>query len=288
MRAAGYALWIMAPGFVGFAAGFVLWGASGSLESGAFQSLLYTGLDGCDARERYAQVLGRTEALARMAEVVATLAAAPLLVLGGTDLVCWVSVAVCLVGAAVAVGFPGAEVSPSAGGAGLSDEETEALRYLDLLRRGIREAWSHPRVRRLVILLAVVYGLTAVDEYVPLLVRAASVPTAWIPVALAGLPLAAAVGNALSGVASRARPAMVGVPLVVVTGVLLVSAAAGSAALLPVLGCWWLLVNLASVLADARLQETVSGPARATVTSVAALGSELGAIAVFLAVAALS
>ena len=290
LRAAGYALWIVAPGFAGFAAGFVLWGASGSLESGSFQSLLYSGLDRYGAAETYTQVLGRTEALARVAEVGATLAAAPLLVLGGTTLVGWVSVGVCLIGSAVAVGFPGPEIAAAApgGGAPIGEKGEDEPRYVELLRSGVREAWGHPRVRRLVIVLAVVYGCTAVDEYVPLLARAASVPKAWIPVVLASLPLAAAAGNALSGAASRARPAAVGLPLVAATAVLAVTAAAGSPALLPVLGCWWLLVNLASVLADTRLQDAVSGPARATVTSVAALGSELAAIAMFLVVAALS
>lgn len=205
LRAAGYALWIMAPGFAGFAAGFVLWGASGSLESGSFQSLLYSGLDRYGAAETYTQVLGRTEALARVAEVGATLAAAPLLVLGGTTLVGWVSVGVCLIGSAVAVGFPGPEIAASApGGAPIGEKGEDEPRYVELLRSGVREAWGHPRVRRLVIVLAVVYGCTAVDEYVPLLARAASVPKAWIPVVLASLPLAAAAGNALSGAASRA------------------------------------------------------------------------------------
>ncbi|CAN5786654.1 hypothetical protein BH20ACT1_BH20ACT1_10040 [soil metagenome] len=48
------------------------------------------------------------------------------------------------------------------------------------------------------------------------------------------------------------------------------------------------MVNLATVLVDAHLQDAVTGPSRATVTSVAGLGSELAAIAMFLAVAVLS
>jgi len=288
LRAVGYTLWIVAPGFLGFAAGFVLWGAAGSLESGSFQSLLYSGLERHGAGDRYVRVLGRTEALARVAEVGATLAAAPLLVLGGTDLVGWVSVGVSLIGSAVAAGFSGTDVEQPSDCAPLEQVGQTGPGYLELLASGIREAWGRRPVRRLVMLLAVVYGLTAVDEYVPLLARAASVPRAWIPVVLATLPLAAAAGNALAGTASRARPAAVAVPLVVVTGVLFAAAAVGSRALLPVLGCWWLLINLATVLTDARLQDAVSGPARATVTSVAALGSELAAIAMFLAVAALS
>lgn len=299
IRAAGYSLWIAVPDFSGFAVGFVLWGAAGSLESGSFQSLLYSGLDRHGAGDRYAQVLGRSEAVGRVVEVVATLAAAPLIVIGGTALVGWVSVGICLAGSAVAAGFPQPAASrpfasrpagddgAEAGEAGEARGSAEAG-YLELLRSGVREAWTHPVVRRLVVVLAIIDGLTAVDEYVPLMARAASVPRAWIPVVLAALPLAAAAGNALAGVAGKAGPAVVGVPLVVGTGVLAATALAGSPALLPVLGAWWLLVNLATVLADAQLQDAVTGPARATVTSVAALGTELTAISMFLAVAALS
>ena len=40
LQAAGYAVWLLMPGFAGYAAGFVLWGIGGSLVSGAFEALL--------------------------------------------------------------------------------------------------------------------------------------------------------------------------------------------------------------------------------------------------------
>jgi len=284
LRAAGYSLWILAPGFTGFAIGFVLWGASGALESGSFQSLLYSGLDRHGAAERYPGALGRARAVAGAVEVVATLAAAPLLVMGGTALVGWVSVGVSVAGSLVAAGFPRTDRR----GPPRPEEEEEKVGYLDLLRGGIREVWKERPVRRLVLVSAVVTGLTAVDEYVPLLARAVSVPEPWIPVVLAGLALAASAGSALAGVASQARPAIIGVALVVVTGALVAMAVTGHPALLAVLFGWYVTVNLAIVAVDARLQAAVSGPARATVTSVAALGSELAAISVVASVAILA
>lgn len=282
VRALGYALWIVTPTFAGFATGFVLWGVAGSLESGAFQALLYSGLDRHGAAERYPGVLGRSVAAAGVVEVGATLAAAPLLVGGGVALIGWVSVAVCLAGSAVAAGFP--RIAP--GQPENTDEEQAG--YLEVLRSGVGEAWHHAPVRRLVIVLAAVTGVTAVDEYVPLLARAAAVPDPWIPVVLAGLPLAAAAGSALAGAASRRRAPVVVVPLAVASGLVVLTAATGSPALLAVLGVWYGAVNLATVLADARLQAAVTGPARATVTSVAGLGGELAAITMFVGVAALS
>ena len=282
VRALGYALWILTPTFAGFAAGFALWGVAGSLESGAFQALLYSGLHRHGAADRYPSVLGRSVAVAGVVEVGATLAAAPLLLVGGTALVGWVSIAVCLAGSAVAAGFPRAAHE------GPGDRNEDQAGYLELLRSGVREAWHQAPVRRLVIVLAVVTGVTAVDEYVPLLARAADVPDPWIPVVLAGLPLAAAAGNALAGAAARRRASVVGVPLAAATGLVAVTAAVGSPALLPAIGVWYMAVNLATVLADARLQAAATGPARATVTSVAGLGSELAAIGMFVGVAVLS
>jgi predicted MFS family arabinose efflux permease len=281
-RAMGYAAWMLAPGFDGFAAGFVLWSLSGALESGSFQAMLYTSLAAQGAADGYARLLGRSQALARIAEVAATLAAAPLLVLGGYALVGWVSVAVSLAGSVVAAGFPRADRT------GPDTPAGEEVRYSALLRAGLLEVARTPRLRRLVGLTALVVGLTAVDEYVPLLVRAASVPARWIPVVLAGLPLAAAAGNALAGAASRARVAFVAAPLLAATAALAAAAVAGSPLLLPVLGAWWLLVSLATVLLDARLQDAVRGPARATVASVAALATEVVPIALFVTVAALA
>lgn len=292
VRAAGYSLWVLTPGFAGFAAGFVLWGAGGALESGSFQSLLYAGLAAEDEAGAYAAVLGRCRAATSVAEVVATLAAAPLLLVGGFPTVAWVSVVVCGAGSAVAAGFPRAGASRPRGagdwGGGDLGVGDGGGGYADLLRAGVAEAWRRPPVRRLVLVVAAVTGVTSLDEYVPLLARAAAVPDPWIPVVLAGLPLAAAGGELLAGVAAHRHPAAVGVPLLGASVVLGITAAASHPLLLPALGAWYLIVSLAVVVADSRLQHAVTGPARATVTSVANLLSELGAIAMFVAVALLS
>jgi len=281
LRALAFAVWMVLPRFSGFAGGFVLWGASSALESGAFQSMLYQGLESHGASDRYAAVLGRSAALAGIAEVVATLAAAPLLVIGGWSLVGWASVGMSLCASAVATGFPHAERAALA-----PDDEAES--YVDLLREGVREAMGRRVVRRLVLVVAVVSGMTAVDEYVPLLARGAAIPRPWVPVVMAALPLAAAAGSALAGVVPRVRPSILAALVVGATVGVAVTAAAGSPALLGALGCWWVLVHLTTVLADGRLQDAVRGPARATVGSVAGLSTELVAIAVFLAGAALA
>ena len=54
----GLSLWIAVPSYAAFAAGFVLWGASGALMSGTFQALLYDELAANNAASHYARLMG--------------------------------------------------------------------------------------------------------------------------------------------------------------------------------------------------------------------------------------
>ncbi|MBO0840720.1 MAG: MFS transporter, partial [Sciscionella sp.] len=99
LKAAGYALWIAAPGFAAFAGGFVLWGLAGSCASGAFEALLYDGLVAIGDAEAYPRLRGRATAARLLAALPTTAAATVLFAAGGYRLAGWVSV-----GCAVAAG----------------------------------------------------------------------------------------------------------------------------------------------------------------------------------------
>src|SRR3989337_2464373 len=60
----GFAPWIVVPSYAGFAAGFVLWGASSALVSGTFEAFVYDELAARDAADRYAWLLGLAKASA--------------------------------------------------------------------------------------------------------------------------------------------------------------------------------------------------------------------------------
>jgi len=63
IRACGFASWVLWPTFPGFALGFALWGLSGALSSGTWEALVYDELSRLGAADRYARILGRSEAL---------------------------------------------------------------------------------------------------------------------------------------------------------------------------------------------------------------------------------
>ena len=82
------------PTFIGFAAGFVVWGLGGALVSGAQEALLYDGLAAVGAEAHYARVNGWVQAAMWLSELPTAGAATLLYALGGYELVGWVSVGV--------------------------------------------------------------------------------------------------------------------------------------------------------------------------------------------------
>jgi MFS family permease len=275
LQAAGYVLWIIMPGYAGFAAGFVLWGLGGSFGSGALEALLYDGLASWGAESHYPRLYGRITAVGLLSQVPAAAAATVLFASGGYVLVGWASVACCLAAAAVASRLPEAVPVP-----GPEDEEVPAD-YLSVLRAGLAEAARHPAVRGAVVAVAAVGALDGVEEYFTLLAHDWGVAATSVPLALVGIPLVGAAGAALGGTAGRLRPASL--------GLLLGTAAAvfGAACLLHrpfgLVGVAFAygLYHVVLVAAEAHLQDRIDGPARATVTSVASLGTDLAAVVLY-------
>jgi MFS family permease len=278
-QAAGYALWMAAPGFAAFAGGFVLWGIGGVLTSGALEALLYDGMVAAGAGERYGRLMGWVRALGLLAQIPAAAIAALLFALGGFGLVGWVSVAGCLGAAALALRFQ--EPPRSTVDSADSDETEES--YLATLRTGISEAVRRPAVRTAVVAVMLLTAIDAFEEYFALMAQDWGVPVVAIPAAVVGLPLAGAIGAALGGRGNRLRT---GVLAVLLGGGAVLLGAAGVAAQpggLVAVAAFYAVYRMVLVIADVRLQETIDGPARATVTSVAALGTDLACMLVYLA-----
>ncbi len=292
VHAAGFASWVLWPTYAGFALGFVLWGVAGSIMSGTFESLLYDELDAHGQTARYARIVGWAHAAAMAANLLASVSAAPLLALGGYAAVGWVSVAVCVVELALAATLPVTTQHPSQrhhGVVGAAEAvhdaavETErvAVRYVAMLRAGVREASHTVVVRRMVLIYAVVIGASAYDEYFPLVADDHGAALETIPWLIGLVVTGQVVGTALAGrTAGMSGAAMSRVLLlaaVLISAGALASPYVGFAAIAVGYG----LLNNAMVVSEARLQDVITGPARATVTSIAGLATEVVALAVF-------
>ncbi|WUI35481.1 MFS transporter [Nocardia sp. NBC_00416] len=326
LMAAGFVLWTLAPSFAGFALGFVLWGVAGSLRSGTFEALLYDELTARGESRAYARVIGYTRSGSETSAVLAILAATPLYLWGGYELVGWVSVGCAALHTGLAWSLPAAPKSVSAAdvaefeesdgdattpavitpsprpsSAGPADAEGPAARdegslrrYVHMLRTGVTEAVQVRVVRHGVVLGALLYGITAFDEYFGLVAGEAGVATSVVPVLVGVTVLGSLLGSLLAGrterIPARMLAAAVGMAGVLFgagaliaglavrwPGGLYVCTALGFASIAAAYG----IVYNASIVAEARLQDAISGPARATVMSVSGLLEELVSLAVF-------
>ena len=272
LTAAGYASWTFWPAYAGFAVGFVLWGLGGALCSGSLEALLYDELgDG----ESYARVAGRGGAVAILAMLAATVLASPAFAVGGYLLVGVASVVVRGAGGVIALGLP--ETRAARG-----DQEDE-LGYLATLRSGLAEVRGSRRVGWAVAIAALVPGFTALDEYLPLLSRAAGAPTAVVPLILALPALAMAVGSSLAGRWPAVSPPRLAGALATAALLLAGGALSGRLAGMVPIALAFGVLEFAIIVTQTRLQESIGSAARATVLSVAGFASEVFAVGLYAA-----
>lgn len=277
---AAFTMWLVWPTYWGFATGFVLWGISESLKSGTFEALVYDELAARGGEHRYAAVMGYANAGEMVCVFVAILSAAPLFELGGYALVGWVSVAITVADTLLVLTLPAAPKSMDA------DEvdgpgDTLVARYLASLRAGTSEVRTDAVVRRAVVLAAALLACLAFDEYFGLLAREGGATTEFVPVLLALTVVGQVIGAAAAGRTARMSGRVMGA--VVVTGSLALAAGAlvGGVAGFAAIGAGYGALHNTAIVAEARLQDAMSGRARATVSSVVGLTSEVLSVAVF-------
>ncbi|MFB8276460.1 MFS transporter [Nocardia colli] len=167
-------------------------------------------------------------------------------------------------------------------------------RYLAMLKTGVGEAIRVRAVRNGVLLGALLFGITAFDEYFALLAESVGVPTAVVPL-LVGLTVLGSLGGSVlagrtEGMSGRTMAIAVGLGGVLFLGGALIAGLAEHrpSAVYVLTGLGFTAIGLsygivynAGVVAGARLQDAIEGPARATVTSVSGLLGEVVALAVF-------
>ncbi|MEV4919477.1 MFS transporter [Streptomyces tirandamycinicus] len=161
--------------------------------------------------------------------------------------------------------------------------------YAATLRAGLAEVRGSSRVRH-ALLLSVVAGSVwgALDEYVPLLAAATGAATATVPLLVLVVWVGVTLGSLLAGPGERLSGRALGAAVAAGAAALAVGALSGGPGGFVLVGAGFLVFQLTDVLADARLQGAITGPSRATVTSLAGLGTGLTTLLVYGAYAGLS
>ncbi|MCT2281132.1 MFS transporter [Micromonospora chalcea] len=318
LAAAGFALWVLLPSYPAFAVGFLLWGAGGALRSGALEALVFTELERLGATDRYARLIGRARTAEVLGAVGSGVLAGPAYALGGYLAVGAASVATCLLAAAVAARFPEhrppsaaalPSVAPLPGGApggslpraavaapppspapdgpGARDEPGEGPGddepgWLDSLRLGLGEVRADRRVRAAVLLVAAVTAIWGgLDEYTGLLAADTGMAEVGVPLLLLLVWAGMTVGGLLAPLGERLSHRGYAGLLVFAAGATAAGALLRHPAGFVLLAAAFAAFQLATVLADVRLQARIAGSARATVTSLAGMATDLTIVAFY-------
>lgn len=281
LTAVTFASWAFFPTYWVFAFGFLLWGLKGALASGALEALVYEELERIGEEGRYATVMGRASAAGTVGVVSAMAVAAPALAVGGYPAVGVASAVASLLTALVATAFP--EHRQARG------DEEEHVAFTATLRAGLAEVRRSRSVRVALVISAVVAAIWgSLEEYTPLLVLGTGVPVAGVPLFELLIWSGVAVGGLLTGRAERLGrvgfATLLAAAAVVTAGGALIPHPGGMALVAVAFGGF----QVATVLADARLQHAITGPSRATVTSVAGMNTDVATIAVYGCYAALA
>ncbi|MEU7954099.1 MFS transporter [Micromonospora chalcea] len=290
LAAAGFALWVLLPSYPAFAVGFLLWGTGGALRSGALEALVFTELERLGAADRYARLIGRARTAEVLGAVGSGVLAGPAYALGGYLAVGAASVATCLLAAAVAARFPehrprssapvpGGEPDGPRVSAAPGDDEPG---WLDSLRLGLREVRADRRVRAAVLLVAAVTAIWGgLDEYTGLLAADTGMAEVGVPLLLLLVWAGMTVGGLLAPLGERLSHRGYAGLLVFAAGATAAGALLRHPAGFVLLAAAFAAFQLATVLADVRLQARIAGSARATVTSLAGMATDLTIVAFY-------
>jgi MFS family permease len=272
LRAAGCGVWLLAPSFVGFLIGFMLWGAKSALTSGTFQAMVYDHLKEAGRAADYGRVIGRTKSASHIGIMLASLAAAGAVKMGGYPLVLGLSIGGCALAAAAIASFPAPRLHSS----------HEAGQPLAILRDGLKVIVSDGLALTLVVFVAIAHGFGgAIDEYFPIFGSLAPLPLAGVPIFMALISAAQALA-ALFVHRFERLPLAALYGLFTLTGVLMAAAAVilglGSLALLCAFSGVYAIV---STHVEVKIQHLVPSAVRATATSVQGFVVEIATLAMY-------
>jgi MFS family permease len=149
-----------------------------------------------------------------------------------------------------------------------------------MLQSGLSEVMRHPLVRHAVLIVSML-GLLAFDEYFPLIAREHGASTETVPLMVALTMAGPAIGTALAGRTARMGGRTMAWALAGAAILMALGALEGRWLGFAVIAVGYGIAANVMIVAEARLQDAITGPARATVTSVSGLFSEVFALAVF-------
>lgn len=282
INTAAFLVWLFFPTFLGYATGFVLWGAAYALKSGAYQALVYDELANDGKSNGYTKMMSQIRA-SEFSGMLLAFVSAFLLSINSVNynLLLIISIATGIISASLLLLLPS-----------VRNRQTDAIieSQPKLLKRALKTVIHNPHIRNITAWLAIIAGFIGwYEEYTPLFDSTAGIDTKFIPLVIS-------VALILNILASLAAPRFERGGRMSKTILVL---GAGISVIFSTLG-WWLpvivifahggliLLRVLRILLDAELQHAADGSVRATLGSIAGLLSYPLTIGVALGFALLS
>ncbi len=277
LKAACFAVWLLADAFAGFALGFMLWGTGSSLKSGTFEALTYDELKAMKRDNLFEKVIGHARGYEFAGMTMGVLLGGFAAELGFAYALI-PSVFMPLLAALLIASVRSAPRFRS----------TEESQYLHILRDAFREARHNPLLLKLMLFIMLAFGATAAaDEFWSLWLSE-------IDYSFASIGIVFAVANLLSSLAGFSAHLLPlpgrRLPAFTLLGglmLLLMSLAGPWMAVLLIFPMIYM-IEASKVKYNARLQHAIASHQRATVSSINNLLVGIVALVFYLAVGTLA
>lgn len=282
VNAGAFLVWLLMPSFLGYAAGFVLWGAAYALKSGAYQALVYDELANTGQSRDYTKLMSKIKAAEFSGMFVAYMTAYLLSINGvNYNLLLIASITIAAISACLIALFPD-----------VRNRDTDLISepQSKLFKRAVGLVIHSPHIRIIAAWLAIVAGFIGWhEEYTPLFDSSAGIATKYIPLVISGALILNIFASLIAprlesdGRVSKAT-------LTLGSGLIVVCSTLGL--WLPVIVLFahggLILLRMQRILLDAELQHAADGTVRATLGSIASLLSYPVTIGIALSFAFLS
>lgn len=297
IRAVGISVWLIWPTVTGLVIGAVLWAVHDAAASGAWEAMIHDQLDAVGRAPTYGVVMARVGQFSNIGLAAGTIAASGLIQAGASiDAIGWVNVAMHGASIALVLALPDAgwvarlDDAPDRGEVGLvlGEEPTSYSDWWQTLRAGLSATRRQPELLRLVVVGALIAGLSIVDEYIPLLARARDASDTVIPLIVLTVWLGLIIGGEVAARRPDMGSATLASALLVGTAIAAVAISLDAPWALLGIGVTYGITEATWVISDARFQAAAPRSTRATVTSVRGLGEGLVGGVAFLLIAVLT
>ena len=272
MKAAGYALWL-GQTYATFVLGIALWGIAEALVSGTLESFIYDALKQEHKEETYEKVNGRVR-FAHFAGIVCAVLLGGVAAQQSYVLALWPSVIIPLAASLLMVFTPTVHKAISTG----------ERKYWHILGSAFREARRNPRLLKLMVYMALIFGVIgAGDEYWGLFYEDIGISLAMMGVFFAVANGIAALGGLTAhrwGNSDRSTYLLI----IIASVSFLLFAFLRSPAAIPLSFLAAYTVAVAQTKMEAALQHLIASDQRATVTSMNRLLLEAVALLFYLVV----